>query len=117
MAHRLAQAGIRCVGVPKTLDNDLDATDYTLGFDTAVGVASDSIDWLHTTGDSHHRALVVEVLGRHAGWIALHAGMSGGATVMLVLERPFDVHAFGHARLGGLGAWLAALIEQLTGRE
>jgi 6-phosphofructokinase 1 len=93
VANRLAAAGVRCVGVPKTIDNDLDATDYTFGFDTAVGVASEAIDRLHTTGDSHHRALVVEVMGRHAGWIALHAGMSGGATVVLVPERPFDVDA------------------------
>jgi phosphofructokinase-like protein len=93
VAHRLAGVGLRCVGVPKTIDNDLDCTDYTFGFDTAVGVASEAIDRLHTTGDSHHRALVVEVMGRHAGWIALHAGMSGGATVVLVPERPFDLDA------------------------
>ncbi|WP_369137637.1 6-phosphofructokinase [Modestobacter versicolor] len=93
VAHRLASTGLRCVGVPKTIDNDLEATDYTFGFDTAVGVASEAIDRLHTTGDSHHRALVVEVMGRHAGWIALHAGMSGGATVVLVPERPFDTDA------------------------
>jgi 6-phosphofructokinase 1 len=93
VANRLAQAGMRCVGVPKTIDNDLDATDYTFGFDTAVGVATEAIDRLHTTGDSHHRTLVVEVMGRHAGWIALHAGMAGGATVVLVPERPFDVEA------------------------
>jgi len=93
VAHRLVEAGLPCVGVPKTIDNDLDATDYTFGFDTAVGVASEAIDRLHTTGDSHHRALVVEVMGRHAGWIALHAGMSGGATVVLVPERPFDTDA------------------------
>jgi phosphofructokinase-like protein len=93
VAQRLSAAGLRCVGVPKTIDNDLDATDYTFGFDTAVGVASEAIDRLHTTGDSHHRALVVEVMGRHAGWIALHAGMSGGATVVLVPERPFDLDA------------------------
>ena len=93
VANKLAEAGVRCVGVPKTIDNDLDATDYTFGFDTAVGVASEAIDRLHTTGDSHHRALVVEVMGRHAGWIALHAGMSGGATVVLVPERPFDIDA------------------------
>ena len=92
-AKRLTDAGLKIVGVPKTVDNDLDATDYTFGFDTAVGVASEAIDRLHTTGDSHHRALVVEVMGRHAGWIALHAGMSGGATVVLVPERPFDIDA------------------------
>ncbi len=93
VANKLAQAGLCCVGVPKTIDNDLDATDYTFGFDTAVGVATEAIDRLHTTGDSHHRTLVVEVMGRHAGWIALHSGMAGGATVVLVPERPFDVDA------------------------
>ena len=76
---------------PKTIDNDLDSTDYTFGFDTAVGVAMEAIDRLHTTGDSHHRTLVVEVMGRHAGWIALHAGMAGGANVILIPENPFDV--------------------------
>jgi phosphofructokinase-like protein len=93
VARRLVDAGVRIVGVPKTIDNDLAATDYTFGFDTAVGVASEAIDRLHTTGDSHHRVLVVEVMGRHAGWIALHAGMSGGANVVLVPERPFDLDA------------------------
>ncbi|HYH24337.1 MAG TPA: 6-phosphofructokinase [Blastococcus sp.] len=93
VATRLAEAGVRVVGVPKTIDNDLDATDYTFGFDTAVGVAMEAIDRLHTTGDSHHRTLVVEVMGRHAGWIALHAGMAGGANVVLIPEHPFDVDA------------------------
>ncbi len=93
VATRLAEAGVRVVGVPKTIDNDLDATDYTFGFDTALGVATEAIDRLHTTGDSHHRTLVVEVMGRHAGWIALHAGMAGGATVVLIPEQPFDVDA------------------------
>ncbi|MEX5719723.1 ATP-dependent 6-phosphofructokinase [Geodermatophilus maliterrae] len=93
VAARLSEVGVRVVGVPKTIDNDLDGTDYTFGFDTAVGVAMEAIDRLHTTGDSHHRTLVVEVMGRHAGWIALHAGMAGGATVVLVPERPFDVDA------------------------
>jgi 6-phosphofructokinase 1 len=91
VATRLAEAGVRVVGVPKTIDNDLDSTDYTFGFDTAVGVAMEAIDRLHTTGDSHHRTLVVEVMGRHAGWIALHAGMAGGANVILIPENPFDV--------------------------
>ncbi len=91
VATKLAESGVRVVGVPKTIDNDLNATDYTFGFDTAVGVATDAIDRLHTTGDSHHRALVVEVMGRHAGWIALHSGMAGGATVILIPEIPFDV--------------------------
>ena len=93
VATKLAEAGVRVVGVPKTIDNDLDATDYTFGFDTALGVATEAIDRLHTTGDSHHRTLVVEVMGRHAGWIALHAGMGGGATVVLIPEQPFDVDA------------------------
>jgi ATP-dependent phosphofructokinase / diphosphate-dependent phosphofructokinase len=93
VATKLADAGVTVVGVPKTIDNDLDATDYTFGFDTALGVATEAIDRLHTTGDSHHRTLVVEVMGRHAGWIALHAGMAGGATVVLIPEQPFDVDA------------------------
>ncbi|MCT7354422.1 6-phosphofructokinase [Streptomyces sp. 15-116A] len=83
--------GIPCVGVPKTIDNDLSATDYTFGFDTAVGIATEAIDRLHTTAESHMRVLVVEVMGRHAGWIALHSGLAGGANVILVPEQPFDV--------------------------
>src|SRR5690606_3870582 len=75
----------------KTIDNDLGATDYTFGFDTAVHIATEAIDRLHTTAESHHRALVVEVMGRHAGWIALHSGLAGGASVILVPERPFSV--------------------------
>jgi ATP-dependent phosphofructokinase / diphosphate-dependent phosphofructokinase len=156
VATKLSEAGLKVVGVPKTIDNDLDSTDYTFGFDTAVGVAMEAIDRLHTTGDSHHRTLVVEVMGRHAGWIALHAGMAGGANVILIPENPFDVDgvvahcqhrfdsgyspivvvsegakpkdgdlvlsagekdAFGHVRLGGIGAALASVIEQRTGRE
>ena len=156
VAARLGEAGVRVVGVPKTIDNDLEGTDYTFGFDTAVGVAMEAIDRLHTTGDSHHRTLVVEVMGRHAGWIALHAGMAGGANVVLVPERPFDLDAvvahclhrfesgyspivvvsegarpadgdlvtstgatdaFGHVRLGGIGAALAQVVEERTGRE
>ncbi|MEU6733133.1 6-phosphofructokinase [Streptomyces physcomitrii] len=83
--------GIPCVGVPKTIDNDLSATDYTFGFDTAVQIATEAIDRLHTTAESHMRVLVVEVMGRHAGWIALHSGLAGGANVILVPEQPFDV--------------------------
>ncbi len=79
------------VGVPKTIDNDLGATDYTFGFDTAVNIAMEAIDRLHTTAESHHRALIVEVMGRHAGWIALHAGLAGGANVILIPERPFNI--------------------------
>ncbi|GAA3366125.1 6-phosphofructokinase [Streptomyces antimycoticus] len=83
--------GIRCVGVPKTIDNDLSATDYTFGFDTAVNIATEAIDRLHTTAESHMRVLVVEVMGRHAGWIALHSGLAGGANVILLPEQRFDV--------------------------
>ena len=91
VATKLAAAGLNVVGVPKTIDNDLSATDYTFGFDTAVQVAVDAIDRLHTTAESHHRALIVEVMGRHAGWIALHSGLAGGANVILIPERPFDI--------------------------
>ncbi|HXS48305.1 MAG TPA: 6-phosphofructokinase [Solirubrobacterales bacterium] len=83
--------GVPIVGVPKTIDNDLGATDYTFGFDTAVNIAMEAIDRLHTTADSHHRVLIVEVMGRHAGWIAFHAGLAGGANVILIPEQPFDL--------------------------
>ncbi|MEU0527799.1 6-phosphofructokinase [Streptomyces niveus] len=83
--------GIPCVGVPKTIDNDLSATDYTFGFDTAVGIATEAIDRLHTTAESHMRVLVCEVMGRHAGWIALHSGLAGGANVILIPEQRFDI--------------------------
>ncbi|MFH9551271.1 6-phosphofructokinase [Streptomyces sp. NPDC017435] len=82
---------VPCVGVPKTIDNDLSATDYTFGFDTAVGIATEAIDRLHTTAESHMRVLVVEVMGRHAGWIALHSGLAGGANVILIPEQRFDI--------------------------
>src|SRR5256714_3598101 len=91
VATRLYAEGIPVVGVPKTIDNDLSATDYTFGFDTAVNIAMEAIDRLHTTAESHHRVLIVEVMGRHAGWIALHSGMAGGANVILIPERPFDI--------------------------
>jgi ATP-dependent phosphofructokinase / diphosphate-dependent phosphofructokinase len=91
VAGRLNEAGVPVVGVPKTIDNDLSATDYTFGFDTAVNIAMEAIDRLHTTAESHHRALIVEVMGRSAGWIALHAGMAGGANVILIPEQPFDI--------------------------
>jgi phosphofructokinase-like protein len=156
VAKRLTDDGIGVVGVPKTIDNDLGATDYTFGFDTAVSIATEAIDRLHTTAESHHRTLVVEVMGRHAGWIALHSGLAGGANVILVPERPFsveqvagwvqrrserghapivvvaegatpadggeallngEVDAFGHARLGGVGTWLADELERRTGIE
>jgi len=157
VAGRLAADGVTVVGVPKTIDNDLSGTDYTFGFDTAVQVATDAIDRLHTTAESHNRVLVVEVMGRHAGWIACHSGMAGGADAILVPERPFELddvcahlrarhargrsfsivvasegampkegsistHAaevdeFGHARLGGIAAWLEQEIEARTGYE
>ncbi len=79
------------IGVPKTIDNDLGATDQTFGFDTALQIATDAIDRLHTTAESHHRILVVEVMGRSAGWIALHSGLAGGADVILIPEIPFDI--------------------------
>jgi 6-phosphofructokinase 1 len=91
VATKLADLGVDVVGVPKTIDNDLSGTDFTFGFDTAVNIASEAIDRLHTTAESHHRALVVEVMGRHAGWIALHSGISGGANVVLIPEVPFDI--------------------------
>ena len=91
VATKLDELGVPVVGVPKTIDNDLNATDYTFGFDTAVNIASEAIDRLHTTAESHHRVLVVEVMGRHAGWIALHAGLSGGANGILIPEVPFDL--------------------------
>jgi phosphofructokinase-like protein len=90
-AARLHEEGLRVIGVPKTIDNDLGGTDMTFGFDTALQVATDAIDRLHTTAESHHRNLVVEVMGRHAGWIALHSGLAGGADVILIPERPFDI--------------------------
>ncbi|MDX6524345.1 MAG: ATP-dependent phosphofructokinase / diphosphate-dependent phosphofructokinase [Gaiellales bacterium] len=148
------------VGVPKTIDNDLSATDYTFGFDTALSIATEAIDRLHSTAESHDRVMVCEVMGRHAGWIALLSGMAGGADVVLIPEQPVtvercceligrrhargkdfsivvvsegwelrfdsgqgrmvaaaDTDAFGHARLGGIGAELAAEIEQRTGFE
>ena len=89
-AQQLQEAGINCIGVPKTIDNDLEATAMTFGFDSAVDVVVDALDRLHTTATSHKRVMVVEVMGRHAGWIALHGGIAGGADVILIPEIPFD---------------------------
>jgi ATP-dependent phosphofructokinase / diphosphate-dependent phosphofructokinase len=86
-----AEHGLPVVGVPKTIDNDLGGTDMTFGFDTAVQIATEAIDRLHTTAESHNRVMIVEVMGRHAGWIALHSGLAGGADVILIPERPFDI--------------------------
>src|SRR5207245_8002632 len=94
VAKKLHDEGVKVIGVPKTIDNDLGATDYTFGFDTAVNIAMEAIDRLHTTAESHHRALIVEVMGRHAGWIALHAGLAGGANVILIPEKPFSMDKF-----------------------
>jgi ATP-dependent phosphofructokinase / diphosphate-dependent phosphofructokinase len=91
VANKLHQEGVNVIGVPKTIDNDLGATDVTFGFDTALQIATDAIDRLHTTAESHHRILVVEVMGRSAGWIALHSGIAGGADVILIPEIPFDI--------------------------
>ncbi|MFC5493077.1 6-phosphofructokinase [Nocardioides caricicola] len=91
VATKLADLGVHVVGVPKTIDNDLSGTDFTFGFDTAVNIATEAIDRLHTTAESHHRVLVVEVMGRHAGWIALHSGIAGGASMVLIPEQPFDI--------------------------
>ena len=93
VAHRLADEGVAVVGVPKTIDNDLSATELTFGFNTAVQICVDAIDRLHTTAESHDRVMVVEVMGRHAGHIAVWAGIAGGATITLIPEQPFDVDA------------------------
>ena len=93
VATRLAKKGVRVVGVPKTIDNDLSATDFTFGFDTAVNIATEAIDRLHTTAESHHRIMVAEVMGRHAGWIATYAGIAGGADVILIPEVRIDLRA------------------------
>jgi 6-phosphofructokinase 1 len=90
-AKRLTDAGIPVVGVPKTVDNDLSATDYTFGFDTAVGIATDAMDRLRTTGDAHDRCMIAEVMGRHVGWIALHSGMAAGAHAILIPEQKTSV--------------------------
>jgi 6-phosphofructokinase 1 len=90
-ANRLQEKGVNVIGVPKTIDNDLGATDQTFGFDTALQVATEAVDRLHTTAESHNRILVVEVMGRSAGWIALHSGIAGGADVILIPELPFDI--------------------------
>ena len=91
VAAKLYKEGFNIVGVPKTIDNDLSCTDFTFGFDTAINVATEAIDRLHTTAESHHRIMVVEVMGRHAGWIAVESGIAGGADVILIPEVPIDI--------------------------
>ena len=91
IAYKLFKSGVPVIGVPKTIDNDLSCTDYTFGFDTALNIATECIDRLHTTAESHHRVMVVEVMGRHAGWIAIESGIAGGADVILIPEIPIDI--------------------------
>ncbi len=91
VAQKLHAKGLRCVGVPKTIDNDLAGTDYTFGFDTAISIVTEALDRLHSTAEAHHRVMVVEVMGRHAGWIALEGGIAGGADIILIPEFPFDI--------------------------
>jgi 6-phosphofructokinase 1 len=136
VAILLSERGLALIGVPKTIDNDLCGTDYSFGFDTAINTVVEAIDRVRTTTESHKRVMVVEVMGRHAGWIALEGGIAGGADAILLPEIPVDLKhlcsllekrhaggkdfatdAFGHVRLGGIGRHLAAEIERCTGIE
>ena len=156
IAQQMHEHGIRIVGVPKTIDNDLEGTVFTFGFDSAVACATDALDRLHSTAESHNRVIVLEVMGRYAGWIALFAGVAGGADVILIPEIPFTYDSIcakinerenqgkhftmvivaegarekdrgfittagqeenREARLGGIGAVVAAEVEQRTGKE
>lgn len=90
-AHKVAETGVRIVGIPKTIDNDVWGTDRSIGFDTAVTIATEAVDRIHTTAESHNRVMIIEVMGRHAGWIAVHAGIAGGAEIVLTPEDPFDI--------------------------
>jgi len=91
VAQKLYEMGLPCVSVPKTIDNDLAYTDYTFGFNTAVAIATEALDRIHTTAEAHHRVMIVEVMGRYTGWIALEAGIAGGADVILIPEQPFSI--------------------------
>ena len=91
VAAKLFKQGIKTIGIPKTIDNDLSGTDFTFGFDTAVSIVTEALDRLHTTTEAHHRAMIVEVMGRHAGWIATYGGLAGGADLILIPEKPFDI--------------------------
>lgn len=91
VAYQMGELGLKCVGVPKTIDNDLVGTDYTFGFNTAVAIATEALDRLHTTAETHHRVMILEVMGRYTGWIALMAGLAGGADAILIPEKPFDI--------------------------
>lgn len=90
-ASKVAETGVKVVGIPKTIDNDVEGTDLSVGFHTAVNIATEAIDRLHTTAESHNRVMVVEVMGRHAGWIAVNAAIAGGAEIVLAPEEPFDI--------------------------
>jgi phosphofructokinase-like protein len=92
VAHKMSAYGLKCVGVPKTIDNDLSGTDYTFGFNTAVAIATEALDRLHTTAETHHRVMILEVMGRYTGWIALEAGLAGGADCILIPEKPFKIN-------------------------
>ena len=107
IALELFRKGMQIVGVPKTIDNDLSATEVTFGFDTAVTTATDAVDKIHTTAESHHRIMVVEVMGRDAGWIALEAGIAGGAHVILIPEIPFTIENVCALREGARELWQA----------
>ncbi len=91
VAHKMSDLGLKSIGVPKTIDNDLSGTDYTFGFNTAVSIATEALDRLHTTAETHHRVIILEVMGRYTGWIALESGLAGGADVILIPEKPFDI--------------------------
>ena len=92
VAAKLYKQGIKTIGVPKTIDNDLSGTDFTFGFDTAISIVTEALDRLHTTTEAHHRAMIVEVMGRHAGWIATYGGLAGGADMILIPEKPFEIN-------------------------
>ncbi len=92
VAYKLYEMGLPCVGVPKTIDNDLFGTDFTFGFNTAVSIATEALDKLHTTAEAHHRVIILEVMGRNTGWIAIEAGLAGGADIILIPEKPFDIN-------------------------
>jgi phosphofructokinase-like protein len=121
VALRLSEEGLPIVGVPKTIDNDIGGTDVTFGFHTAVQIATEAIDRLHTTAESHDRVMVVEVMGRHAGWIATYAGIAGGADVILVPERPFDIEEvcsrLRHRHASGITFSIVVVAEGATPRE
>ncbi len=121
VAEKLSHDGVCVVGVPKTIDNDLSATDFTFGFHTAVQIATDAIDRLHTTAESHDRVMVIEVMGRHAGWIATYAGMAGGADIILIPEEPFDIEevcdALTHRHQRGANFSIVVAAEGATPKE